>query len=166
VANILHLTYETGAFAGYLGTLLGLLNVLAKGCLGVIIMMWVRWTLPRMRIDQVMATCLKYCTPIAAVMFLGAILWQVNFFAPVQLPSPNHWFPAGTYREFSEDLPKAAESDEAPGSENGDGTSEAVARQSQMLDSNISGDVSESASTNSSLSLALRAGNEQGAQTP
>ena len=35
-------------------------------------MMWVRWTLPRLRIDQVMTTCLKYCTPIAAAMFLGA----------------------------------------------------------------------------------------------
>jgi NADH-quinone oxidoreductase subunit H len=39
-------------------------------------MMWVRWTLPRLRIDQVITTCLKYCTPIAAVMFLGAALWQ------------------------------------------------------------------------------------------
>jgi NADH-quinone oxidoreductase subunit H len=38
-------------------------------------MMWVRWTLPRLRIDQVMTTCLKYCTPIAAVMFIGATLW-------------------------------------------------------------------------------------------
>jgi NADH-quinone oxidoreductase subunit H len=39
-------------------------------------MMWVRWTLPRLRIDQVMKTCLKYCTPIAAVMFLGAVIWK------------------------------------------------------------------------------------------
>ncbi len=39
-------------------------------------MMWVRWTLPRLRIDQVITTCLKYCVPIAAVAFLGATLWQ------------------------------------------------------------------------------------------
>ena len=38
-------------------------------------MIWVRWTLPRLRIDQVMTTCLKYCVPIAAVMFLGATVW-------------------------------------------------------------------------------------------
>jgi NADH-quinone oxidoreductase subunit H len=30
------------------------------------VMMWVRWTLPRLRIDQVMTTCLKYCVPLAA----------------------------------------------------------------------------------------------------
>jgi NADH-quinone oxidoreductase subunit H len=41
--------------------------------------MWVRWTLPRLRIDQVMTTCLKYCTPIAAVMFVGATLWTFAF---------------------------------------------------------------------------------------
>ena len=41
-------------------------------------MMWVRWTLPRLRIDQVMKVCLKYCTPIAAVMFLGAVLWTYS----------------------------------------------------------------------------------------
>ena len=40
-------------------------------------MMWIRWTLPRLRIDQVMTTCLKYCTPLAAAMFLGAMLWQI-----------------------------------------------------------------------------------------
>jgi len=42
---------------------------------GVTFMIWVRWTLPRLRIDQVMQVCLKYCVPIAAVMFLGATAW-------------------------------------------------------------------------------------------
>jgi NADH-quinone oxidoreductase subunit H len=54
-------------------------------------MIWVRWTLPRLRIDQVMTTCLKYCTPIAAVMFLGAAAWQYwlpqrNFFGLTRTP--------------------------------------------------------------------------------
>ena len=59
----------------YLGNLLGMFNFMFKCVFGVTFMMWVRWTLPRLRIDQVMTTCLKYCTPIAAVMFLGAMLW-------------------------------------------------------------------------------------------
>jgi NADH-quinone oxidoreductase subunit H len=76
VGSLLGLTYENGPIAGYFGNLLGLLNVLFKGTMGVAVMMWVRWTLPRLRIDQVITTCLKYCTPIAAVMFLCAALWQ------------------------------------------------------------------------------------------
>ena len=67
------------ASVGYLANLLGCLNFIFKCILGVTFMMWVRWTLPRLRIDQVMKTCLKYCTPIAAVMFLGAVLWTYEF---------------------------------------------------------------------------------------
>ena len=59
----------------YLANFVGMLNFMAKCIFGVTFMMWVRWTLPRLRIDQVMTTCLKYCTPIAAVAFLGASLW-------------------------------------------------------------------------------------------
>jgi NADH-quinone oxidoreductase subunit H len=40
-------------------------------------MMWVRWTLPRLRIDQVMMTCLKYLLPISCALLLGVSLWQV-----------------------------------------------------------------------------------------
>jgi NADH-quinone oxidoreductase subunit H len=71
---------EAARFSGYLANLFGMLNIVLKGVLGVTVMMWVRWTLPRLRIDQVMKTCLKYCTPIAAVMFVGAVLWQYGIF--------------------------------------------------------------------------------------
>jgi NADH-quinone oxidoreductase subunit H len=70
---------EAARFSGYLANLFGMLNILLKGVLGVTVMMWVRWTLPRLRIDQVMKTCLKYCTPIAAVMFVCVVLWQYYF---------------------------------------------------------------------------------------
>jgi NADH-quinone oxidoreductase subunit H len=75
VAGWLGLTHRTGPLAGYLGNLLGMVNILTKGTLGVIFMMWLRWTLPRLRIDQVLTTCLKYCIPLAAAMFVGAMLW-------------------------------------------------------------------------------------------
>ena len=39
-------------------------------------MMWLRWTLPRLRIDQVMTTCLKYCVPLASIMLAGTMLWM------------------------------------------------------------------------------------------
>jgi NADH-quinone oxidoreductase subunit H len=65
----------------YLGPIAGnVLNViifLVKGFLLVFVMMWVRWTLPRLRIDQVMMTCLKYLLPISCVLLLGVSVWQV-----------------------------------------------------------------------------------------
>ncbi|MCI0333806.1 MAG: NADH-quinone oxidoreductase subunit NuoH [Planctomycetes bacterium] len=72
----LGLTFENGFWFGFAGNVLGTANILLKGIIGVTVMMWVRWTLPRLRIDQVITTCLKYCVPIAAMAFLGATLWQ------------------------------------------------------------------------------------------
>ncbi len=43
----------------------------------VFVQMWVRWTLPRLRIDQVMMTCLKYLLPISCVLLLGVTVWQL-----------------------------------------------------------------------------------------
>lgn len=95
IASWLGLTADNGTAAWYAGQFLGMLNVLAKGVTGVAVMMWVRWTLPRLRIDQVMTTCLKYCTPISAVMFLAIALWQYalpdrNFFGLTTAPAATY----------------------------------------------------------------------------
>jgi NADH-quinone oxidoreductase subunit H len=62
---------------GFISQVAGVHNILLKATLFVTIMMWVRWTLPRLRIDQVLTTCLKYCVPLAAFCFLGALTWQL-----------------------------------------------------------------------------------------
>jgi len=59
------------------GRILGLLNFIAKGYTLIVVMMWVRWTLPRIRIDQVMKTCLKYLLPITCFLLLGAAAWPL-----------------------------------------------------------------------------------------
>ena len=84
------------AFLGYVANLLGCLNFIFKCILGVTVMIWVRWTLPRLRIDQVMKTCLKYCTPIAAVMFVGAAMWTLSVPRRLWLKQSR---PAGAVRE-------------------------------------------------------------------
>ncbi|HEV3007276.1 MAG TPA: NADH-quinone oxidoreductase subunit NuoH [Pirellulales bacterium] len=84
LTDMLHLTHGAHAFLGYLGNFVGMLNFIFKCCLWVTFMMWVRWTLPRLRIDQVMKTCLKYCTPIAAATFAGAVFFT-------------WWFPGGPF---------------------------------------------------------------------
>jgi len=40
----------------------------------VVVMMWIRWSLPRLRIDQVMMTCLQYFLPISCVLLMGVCL--------------------------------------------------------------------------------------------
>jgi len=41
------------------------------------VQMWIRWTLPRIRIDQVMHACVKYLLPFTLLLFLGSSLWQL-----------------------------------------------------------------------------------------
>jgi NADH-quinone oxidoreductase subunit H len=106
IGSWLGLTFENGFWWGFAGNVLGTLNILFKGLVGVTVMMWVRWTLPRLRIDQVITTCLKYCVPIAAVGLLGATLWQYwlphkQFFGLMQMPRASY--------EVRELLPPARE---------------------------------------------------------
>jgi hypothetical protein len=98
VFELLDWPYDQGAtdwqLGGYLANLFGCANLLFKAATGVMVMMWVRWTLPRIRIDQVITTCLKYCVPLAAIGFLGAVCWSLadwpslNDLAPVTEAGP------------------------------------------------------------------------------
>src|SRR5947209_7941593 len=82
---------------GWVGNLINVVVFLVKGFLLVFVMMWVRWTLPRLRIDQVMMTCLKYLLPISCALLLGVSLWQLVFPGGVLplTPRPGVWNAAG-----------------------------------------------------------------------
>jgi NADH-quinone oxidoreductase subunit H len=62
----------------------GVVVFVLKAWLLVFVMMWVRWTLPRLRIDQVMMTCLKYLLPISCALLIGVSFWEV-------LVGPYYW---------------------------------------------------------------------------
>ncbi|HEV8377238.1 MAG TPA: NADH-quinone oxidoreductase subunit NuoH [Tepidisphaeraceae bacterium] len=49
----------------------------AKAGIIIFVQMWLRWTLPRPRIDQVLYACVKVLLPLACVILLGATLWQL-----------------------------------------------------------------------------------------
>ncbi|HEY7311408.1 MAG TPA: NADH-quinone oxidoreductase subunit NuoH [Gemmataceae bacterium] len=73
-----------GAYWGWvIGNVINVVVFVIKCWLLVFVQMWVRWTLPRLRIDQVMMTCLKYLLPISCVLLLGVSLWQVAVYPVV-----------------------------------------------------------------------------------
>ncbi len=79
---------DSGVF-WVLGNLINVIVFILKCWFLVFVMMWIRWTLPRLRIDQVMMTCLKYLLPISCVLLAGVSMW--NLFLPAFVVRNFHW---------------------------------------------------------------------------
>ena len=79
----------------FFANVVGLHVMLAKATFLVFTQIWVRWTLPRLRIDQVMTTCLKYLVPISCFLFLGGVVWPLALSAMMDrttvINSDSHW---------------------------------------------------------------------------
>jgi NADH-quinone oxidoreductase subunit H len=47
-----------------------------KAMIIIFVQMWLRWTLPRPRIDQVLYACVKVLLPMSCVLLLGNAMWE------------------------------------------------------------------------------------------
>ena len=134
------LAYEQGAqsfqWGGAIANVAGVANLIFKATVGVTFMIWVRWTFPRLRIDQVITMCWKYCVPVAAASFVGSVFfWQY-----AGLPSGGEIFPvrdeAGelvSVRESWAISPSEDEVAEADSTEAESGDAEPVASEARIL---------------------------------
>lgn len=58
------------------GPVWGAVWLLAKAMLLIFVQMWVRWTFPRLRVDQLMSLSWKYLTPLSIIMLFVCALWK------------------------------------------------------------------------------------------
>ena len=61
------------------GPAIGLFWVLFKAVILIFIMMWFRWTFPRLRVDQLMYLCWKVFIPFALANLFFVSLWELIF---------------------------------------------------------------------------------------
>jgi NADH-quinone oxidoreductase subunit H len=77
IGSITLATWTTGT-PGYLtGHLWGAFWLLSKTVLLLYTQIWIRWTYPRLRVDQLMHLCWKVFTPITLVLVLLAGIWRL-----------------------------------------------------------------------------------------
>lgn len=60
------------------GTGWGIFWVLLKTLIVVAVQIWIRWTLPRLRVDQLMSFCWKVLTPVAFVCMFISGIWRLT----------------------------------------------------------------------------------------
>jgi NADH-quinone oxidoreductase subunit H len=53
----------------------GPLWFVAKGTFFLFVQLWLRWTLPRIRLDQVLYACIQVLLPLTMVLLFGSVLW-------------------------------------------------------------------------------------------
>ncbi len=49
--------------------------LISKAIIVIFVQIWIRWTLPRIRIDQVLYACIKVLLPLSIITLLGAAMW-------------------------------------------------------------------------------------------
>jgi len=72
-------TWTTGDPGTTASVLWGIFWLIGKSLFFVAVQIWIRWTYPRLRVDQLMALSWKYLTPIALVLIVVFAFWKIIF---------------------------------------------------------------------------------------
>lgn len=72
-------SWTTGTPGTVAASLWGIFWLMSKSLLFVAVQMWIRWTYPRLRIDQLMALSWKYLTPFALILIVVFAFWKILF---------------------------------------------------------------------------------------
>lgn len=69
--------WTNGTPGTVLGHILGATWLIIKAFTLIFAQMWVRWTYPRLRVDQLMSLCWKYLTPAALIILMLSGIWRL-----------------------------------------------------------------------------------------
>lgn len=79
VGSLTLASWTTGQPGTMASTTWGIFWLMSKSLFFVSVQIWVRWTYPRLRVDQLMTLSWKYLTPIALLFIIVFAFWKIIF---------------------------------------------------------------------------------------